>query len=210
MGRRYDCEREEHRRPDLPRPRRRTQGELVVLPTDTVYGIGADAFTPSGRVALLEAKGRGRDMPAAVLVGSAEHDRRPGGGPRPGRVGPHRRVLAGRADAGVPSTRSLQWDLGDTKGTVAVRMPLHPVALELLKERRPDGRLQREPYRPHPRQDGGDAEEKLGDSVAVYLDGGPCPAADPSTILDLTGPDPAPSASEPSPRTRSAPWWASC
>src|SRR6201991_3927216 len=45
-------------------------GRLVVLPTDTVYGIGADAFDNTAVAALLSAKGRGRDMPVPVLVGS--------------------------------------------------------------------------------------------------------------------------------------------
>src|SRR6266496_2755744 len=87
------------------------RGELVVLPTDTVYGIGADAFIPSAVNALLDAKGRGRDMPVPVLVGSWK-------------------ALDGLVLTHAPT---LAWDLGDTRGTVAVRMPLHPVALELLK-----------------------------------------------------------------------------
>src|SRR5215472_13422529 len=45
-------------------------GELVVLPTDTVYGVGADAFSPDAVRRLLAAKGRGRDMPPPVLFGN--------------------------------------------------------------------------------------------------------------------------------------------
>ena len=45
-------------------------GELVVLPTDTVYGIGADAFTEHAVAAMLTAKGRDRNVPSPVLVGS--------------------------------------------------------------------------------------------------------------------------------------------
>src|SRR6266487_2582346 len=109
------------------------RGELVVLPTDTVYGIGADAFIPSAVNALLDAKGRGRDMPVPVLVGSWKaldglvlH--------LPDKA---RELIEafwpGALTLVLTHAPTLAWDLGDTRGTVAVRMPLHPVALELLK-----------------------------------------------------------------------------
>ena len=67
-------------------------------------------------------------------------------------------------------------------------MPLHPVALELLKRDRPDGGLQRQPHgQPSPRPPPTRRSEQLGDAVSVYLDGGPCPDNVPSTIVDLTG-----------------------
>ena len=68
--------RERADRPRLAARRASRRGELVVLPTDTVYGIGADAFSPTAVGALLAAKGRGRDMPVPVLVGSSAHPRR--------------------------------------------------------------------------------------------------------------------------------------
>ena len=108
------------------------RGELVVLPTDTVYGLGTDAFSPAAIAGLLAAKGRGRDMPVPVLVGSWRT--------LEGlmtRVPPHVRDLVrafwpGGLTLVVRHAPSLRWDLGDARGTVAVRMPLHPVALELL------------------------------------------------------------------------------
>ena len=112
-------------------------GELVVLPTDTVYGIGADAFYPSAVSRLLAAKGRGRDMPPPVLVGTVRaaaaliEDLGPYGKDLIDEFWPGGLTLVCRA------SRSLSWDLGDTQGTVAVRMPLHPVALDLLKETGP-------------------------------------------------------------------------
>ena len=109
-------------------------GRLVVLPTDTVYGIGADAFDGDAVSALLSAKGRGRDMPVPVLVGSWHTI--------DGLVYsvPHtaRELIQafspGALSLVVRQAPSLQWDLGDAHGTVMVRMPLHPVAIELLRE----------------------------------------------------------------------------
>ena len=124
------------------------RGEVVVLPTDTVYGVGADAFDRAAVRAVLAAKGRGRDMPPPVLV------RQPAGARRPG----HRRAGYARdlVDAFWPggltivcrAQPSLDWDLGDTGGTVAIRMPLHRTALALLDRDRADGGDQRQPDRP--------------------------------------------------------------
>src|SRR6478735_4132010 len=109
-------------------------GRLVVLPTDTVYGIGADAFDAAAVTALLAAKGRGRDMPVGVLVGSWHTIE--------GLVYsvPHsareliRAFWPGALSLVVQQAPSLQWDLGDAAGTVMLRMPLHPVAIEVLRE----------------------------------------------------------------------------
>src|SRR6188472_108079 len=113
------------------------RGELVVLPTDTVYGIGADAFTPEAVGDLLEAKGRSRNMPSPVLVGSPNTLH--------GIVTDFSERAWELVDAFWPGALtlvtkhqpSLRWDLGNTRGTVAVRMPLHPVAIELLTETGP-------------------------------------------------------------------------
>ena len=163
------------------------RGELVVLPTDTVYGLGTDAFSPDAVAGLLAAKGRGRDMPVPVLVGSprtldgiatglstAAHDLVeafwPGGLTLVAAVQP-----------------SLQWDLGDTGGTVAVRMPLHPVAITLLKATGPMAVSSANVSGQPAATSCDEAVEQLGESVSVYLDGGP--SGDPlaSTIVDVTG-----------------------
>jgi tRNA threonylcarbamoyl adenosine modification protein (Sua5/YciO/YrdC/YwlC family) len=166
------------------------RGELVVLPTDTVYGIGADAFTPSAVGALLAAKGRGRDMPVPVLVGSWKA--------LDGLVlylpvDARQLVEAfwpGALTVVVRHAPSLAWDLGDTRGTVAVRMPLHPVALELLKRTGPLAvSSANRTGQPAPTTAAA-AREQLGESVAVYLDGGPCAEPVASTIVDLTGTSP--------------------
>ncbi|WP_106397720.1 L-threonylcarbamoyladenylate synthase [Actinocorallia populi] len=163
------------------------RGELVVLPTDTVYGIAADAFTPPAVQRLLDAKGRGRDMPPPVLVGSVRaataliED-----------LGPYGQDLIdefwpGALTVVCQANPSLSWNLGETKGTVAVRMPLHDLALELLKETGPlavsSANLSGSPAA----RTAAEAEEMLGESVAVYLDGGPAGEGRASSIVDLTG-----------------------
>jgi len=166
------------------------QGKLIVLPTDTVYGIGADAFTPSAVNALLAAKGRGRDMPVPVLVGTVRaanalvDDLGPYGQDLIDAFWPGPLTIIGHAG------RSLRWDLGETKGTVALRMPLHSVALDLLKETGPMAVSSANRSGAPPATTIAEAEEQLGDSVAVYLDGGRCTQPIPSTIVDLTTPVP--------------------
>ncbi|MBE1566224.1 L-threonylcarbamoyladenylate synthase [Nonomuraea africana] len=187
MGRRYDCADAEQRAAGLTDAASAVRkGELVVLPTDTVYGIGADAFTPSAVTALLEAKGRGRDMPPPVLVGTVRaanalvEDLGPYGQDLIDAFWPGPLTLVCKAN------RSLSWDLGDTKGTVAVRMPLHPVALDLLKETGPMAVSSANRSGAPAATTAQNAEEQLGDAIAVYLDGGPCADDTPSSILDLT------------------------
>ena len=163
------------------------RGELVVLPTDTVYGIGADAFQPDAIDALLATKGRGRDMPVPVLVGSWT-----GLDGLTLLVQPTVRELVeafwpGGLTLVVEHAPSLAWDLGDTRGTVAVRMPLHPVALELLARTGPLGVSSANRTGQPPPVTAEDARDQLGYPVAVYLDGGPSGDPVPSTIVDVTG-----------------------
>lgn len=188
MARRYDCGDATDRATGLREAASAVRrGELVVLPTDTVYGIGADAFSAVAVGDLLEAKGRGRGMPSPVLVGSPNTLH--------GLVTDFSEQAWELVDAFWPGALtlvarhqpSLSWDLGETRGTVAVRMPLHPVAIELLTEFGPMA-VSSANLSGHPSpQDCDAAQEMLGDSVSVYLDGGPTPAAVPSSIVDVTG-----------------------
>lgn len=162
-------------------------GDLVVLPTDTVYGIAADAFSPASVARLLLAKGRGRDLPVPVLVGSWRT--LDGLVDELGPLG-RRMVEAfwpGPLTIVVRSAPSLAWDLGETRGTVAVRMPLHPVALEVLTQTGPLAVSSANRSGSPPAVTVADAQLQLGDAVSVYLDGGPAGAPVPSTIVDLTG-----------------------
>ena len=163
------------------------RGELVVLPTDTVYGLAADAFSPPAVERLLAAKGRGRDMPVPVLVGAwrgldglAQH------------VTPEMRALVeafwpGPLTLIVRAAPSLAWDLGETRGTVAVRMPLHAVTLAVLAETGPLAVSSANRSGLPPAAEVEQAVQQLGSSVAVYLDAGSTGEAVASTIVDLTG-----------------------
>ncbi|WP_336320447.1 L-threonylcarbamoyladenylate synthase [Streptomyces lavendofoliae] len=166
------------------------RGELVVLPTDTVYGLGADAFDPGAVAALLAAKGRGRHKPSPVLVDSVDAlrelvDDLPGEA-----LDLIDAFWPGGLTLVVRHRPSLGWDLGETGGTVAVRMPDHPLALELLAATGPlavsSANLT---DRPSP-QDCAAARGMLGDSVSVYLDGGRTAGAVSSSIVDLSGTTP--------------------
>lgn len=165
-------------------------GELVVLPTDTVYGLGADAFDPVAVARLLEAKGRGREMPPPVLVGSpATLEALATQLPEWVRVLVEQ-YWPGPLTLVVRQQASLQWDLGETRGTVAVRMPHDKVALELLARTGPlavsSANLTGRPAA----TDADQAAEMLAAQVSVILDAGPTQDDKPSTILDCTGPQP--------------------
>lgn len=191
MSRRFNCQLPAERARGLDQAEGAVKrGELVVLPTDTVYGIGADAFSRSAVADLLAAKGRGPDTPVPVLVGS----------PRtlPGVVTDLPDVGRDLVEAFWPGALtlvcrqqpSLQWDLGDTRGTVAVRMPLHPVAIDLLTAIGPMAVSSANKSGAAPATTCDEAEQQLGEAVTVYLDGGPCGDPVPSTIVDLTSTPP--------------------
>ncbi|MFD9939362.1 L-threonylcarbamoyladenylate synthase [Nonomuraea sp. NPDC059023] len=187
MGRRFDCSDADQKAEGLTEAANAVRrGELVVLPTDTVYGIGADAFTQSAVTALLEAKGRGREMPPPVLVGTVR-----AANALVEDLGPYGQDLIdafwpGPLTIVCKANRALSWDLGDTKGTVALRMPLHPIALDLLKETGPMAVSSANRSGSPAATTADEAEDQLGESVAVYLDAGPTSDNTPSTILDLT------------------------
>jgi L-threonylcarbamoyladenylate synthase len=188
MSEMFDCADEEQRSAGIAAAVAAVlQGELVVLPTDTVYGIGADAFRPGAVQSLLNAKGRGRDMPPPVLVGSVR-----AANALVEDLGPYGQELIDEFWPGgltliCRSSRSLKWDIGETKGTVAVRMPQNQVALDLLAQTGPmavsSANLTGQPAATTAEG----AREQFGEAVAVYLDGGPCGTDVPSTIVDLTG-----------------------
>ncbi|KUP96176.1 L-threonylcarbamoyladenylate synthase [Thermobifida cellulosilytica] len=187
MSRRYDCADEEQRKAGIADAASTVRrGELVVLPTDTVYGVGADAFSRTAVAALREAKKRGREKPPPVLVGTVRAAQA-----LVDDLGRHGQDLIeefwpGPLTLVCAATPSLSWDLGDTRGTVAVRMPMDPVALELLKEVGPmavsGASLSGNPAAATVEE----AVAQFGDDVSVYLDAGPRTDTPPSTVVDLT------------------------
>jgi tRNA threonylcarbamoyl adenosine modification protein (Sua5/YciO/YrdC/YwlC family) len=163
------------------------RGLLVVLPTDTVYGIGVDAFDAEGIQRLLDAKGRGRDMPPPVLV-SATTTLDALATDLPGWVeGLTERFWPGPLTIVCRQQPSLRWDLGETKGTVAVRMPDDQAALDLLGRTGPLAVSSANATGQPAATDADAAERMLGGSVEVVLDDGPSPGTTASTILDCTG-----------------------
>ena len=162
-------------------------GDLVVLPTDTVYGIAADAFKADAVQRLLDAKGRGRDMPPPVLISVVESlDALATDVPEAGRKlceahwpGPLTVICHAQG--------SLMWDLGETQGTVALRVPDHENTRELLSRTGPLAVSSANKSGQPAALDVYEAEAQLAESVAVYLDGGEVTGGQPSTIVDLTG-----------------------
>jgi L-threonylcarbamoyladenylate synthase len=163
-------------------------GQLVVLPTDTVYGVGADAFDSAAITDLLAAKGRARDMPVPVLIGSWTTIEGLVSSVAQRTWDLIEAFWPGGLTLVVEHAPSLSWDLGDTRGTVAVRMPLHPVAIELLELTGPLGVSSANRSGNPPAMNVAEAEDQLGDAVAVYLDGGAVHGGGlASTIVDVTG-----------------------
>nr|WP_143762118.1 L-threonylcarbamoyladenylate synthase [Isoptericola variabilis] len=164
-----------------------SRGGLVVLPTDTVYGIAADAFDAAAVAALLAAKGRGRQMPPPVLV----PDARTLDGLATDVPDDARRLVEAFWPGGftiiLRSQPSLQWDLGETHGTVALRMPDHEAALALLRRTGPLAVSSANKSGQAAALEAGEARVQLGDAVACYLDGGPVTGGVASTIVDATG-----------------------
>ena len=162
-------------------------GECIVLPTDTVYGIGAAAFDAAAVQRLLDAKQRGRDMPPPVLIAEASMLRSLATGLTRSGLDLARAFWPGPLTVVVTAHPDLQVDLGDRGDTIAVRVPDHEFTRALLRRTGPlavssanlSGRDAATTIH--------DAIEQLGDTVAVYLDAGPGTDAVPSTIVDLTG-----------------------
>lgn len=161
------------------------------MPTDTVYGIAADAFSPQAVATLLAAKGRGRNMPPPVLI------------PRIGtmeglavEISDDARKLAEKYWPGpltliFHAQPTLTWDLGDTVGTVALRVPDDQLALDLLTITGPLAVSSANRTGQAAAQTASEARTQLAESVEVYLESGfrPLEGTDgtPSTIVDATG-----------------------
>jgi L-threonylcarbamoyladenylate synthase len=184
----YDCTRPEGHEAGLAAALAAVKGgRLIVMPTDTVYGIGADAFDNDAVASLLAAKHRGPDYPTPVVVGSWDTVT--------GLVRDADARMKALVEAFWPGgltivthqAPSLPWNLGDTRGTVALRMPLHPVAIELLQQTGPMALSSANVHGQPSALSAAQAREQLGDSVSVYLDGGPATIGTSSTIVDLSG-----------------------
>lgn len=165
-------------------------GQIIVLPTDTVYGVAAHAFDASGVQRLLQAKGRDRRMPPPVLIADV------------GTIDALaidvpswlremlKQLWPGPLTVILKAQPSLQWDLGETHGTVALRVPADERALKLLREVGPLAVSSANKSGEPPATTIADAESMLGESVSIYFDGGPTSSDEVSTILDVTASTP--------------------
>lgn len=161
-------------------------GKLIVLPTDTVYGIGADAFNKDAVQALLDAKGRGREFPPPVLIGDPNVMHALGLDIPPIIEDLVEEYWPGALTVIVKAQPSLHWDLGNTKGTVALRMPDHEAAIALLKKTGPLAVSSANKHGGDAAKSVMDAAVQLGDAVEVYVDGGKSRIGESSTIIDAT------------------------
>jgi L-threonylcarbamoyladenylate synthase len=160
-------------------------GQLVVLPTETSYGLGAGAFDADAVAELRRLKGHARDVGSPVLVGSRQTlDGLVLSLPQAARDLVEA-FWPGELTIVVEHAPSLSWDIGDTDGLVAVRMPLHPVALELLREAGPMVVVTAALPGQSPATTAEQAREQLGSAVSVYLEAGEVGSSDGSTIVDL-------------------------
>ena len=191
MSERYDCTDPDGRAEGIPAAASAVRrGEIVVLPTDTVYGIGCDAFDATAVASVLAAKGRGRDMPPPVLIPTARTAQG-----LATQVPDYAQRLMERFWPGpltlvLKAQTSLHWDLGETNGTVALRVPDHEITLELLGDIGPMAVTSANTTGDPAARTVDEAVGMLGESVGVYLDGGPVSEGQPSTIVDCTGETP--------------------
>lgn len=166
------------------------EGKVIVLPTDTVYGVGADAFDKVAVAMVLAAKHRGREMPPPVLVPSTRTvDGLATDVPMYAKI-LIRQFWPGALTVIVRAQPSLMWDLGETNGTVALRMPDDLLTLQVLSEVGPLAVTSANVTGSPPATTAQEAQEQLGGAVALYLDGGPRTDSLASTIVDCTGEEP--------------------
>ena len=162
------------------------QRELIVLPTDTVYGVGADAFSPQAVAVLLAAKGRSRQSPPPVLIGSTHVlDALAVNVPATGRQ-LAQAFWPGAVTLIFQAQPSLTWDLGETRGTVALRLPDDDLAQEILRQTGPLAVSSANRHGQPAATTAQQAQEALGEAVAVYIDDGVRTQQQASTIVDCT------------------------
>lgn len=163
-------------------------GEVIVLPTDTVYGVGADATSGAAVQRLLDAKQRGRDFPPPVLIAEVAMVRALATDldDRLDRLA--EAFWPGALTLVLNAREALRMDLGDRGSTIAVRVPDHDFTRELLRRTGPLAVSSANVHGREPALTIEDAVGQLGESCSVYLDAGAMGGPVPSTIIDLTGP----------------------
>lgn len=167
-------------------------GELVAMPTETVYGLGADALNPKAVAKIFAAKGRPTDHPLIVHLPDAGHLTRWAARIPKDAIALAQAFWPGPLTLILPRDDSVPDEVTGAQDTVGLRVPNHPVALALLRafdsgiaapSANRFGRISP--------TTAAHVESELGDRVAMILDGGPCAVGIESTILDLSRDRPA-------------------
>lgn len=165
-------------------------GHLVVLPTDTVYGVAADAFSLDGTARIFAARGQDRSVPLPVVVRSPKQLL----GLTPAVPEAADPLMAafwpGPLTLVVPAEPNLRWDLGRSAGALAVRMPLDELAIEVIAAVGPLALTSAVRVGEPAPSDAATARASLGDAVSLYLDDGPRGQLR-STVVDLTRAQPS-------------------
>ncbi|MFA9445034.1 L-threonylcarbamoyladenylate synthase [Egicoccus sp. AB-alg6-2] len=162
------------------------RGELVVLPTDTFYGVAADAFNAQGTGRLFAAREQPRRVPLSVLVRSPKQL---AGLTTIVPEAAERLVAAywpGPLTIVLHAEPNLRWELGRTEGTVAVRMPLDDLALAVVRAVGPVASTAASRRGGPAPTTAEAARDQLGEAVELYLDDGARPGRSASTVVDLT------------------------
>lgn len=164
------------------------QGELVVLATESTYGIAADAFRPDGVDRLRRVKDRDATWPIPVAVGSTTTARMIIADPTPATKALMAAFWPGLVTIITHLNRAISWDVGGARpDLVSLRMPIHQVAWKVTAAVGPTALTGASRVGELAARDCAQAEALFGEAVAVYLDSGPCARADGSTVVDVTG-----------------------
>lgn len=159
---------------------------LVVYPTDTLYGLGADPHREGALARLRRVKRRAEPAPLSVAVGSLEAAR------ALARFSDRalevwQTYLPGPLTLLLPATSAAPRACLSPEGTIGLRMPKHDVALQLARAYGPITATSANRHGAPPPRTAGAARAQLGGEVDLYIDAGPCPLGQPSTVVDLSG-----------------------
>lgn len=161
------------------------EGEIIAFPTDTVYGLGANAFYSPGIIKLFEAKGRDANKAIAVLIGDmAQLDLLTEELNDTGKK-LARKFWPGALTIVVPKKKDIP-ELLTAGNSIGIRMPNHPVALDLLKKFGPIAATSANLSGKNTPHDARDVHKQLNKRVPLILDGGRCIGGIPSTVVDIS------------------------
>ncbi len=164
-------------------------GQVVAIPTDTVYGLAADAFHTGGADRIFQLKVRPRDVDLPLLVADLEQARGLVEDFTPSAEALVERFWPGALTVILPRAAGMEADLGSDEFTVGLRCPDHPVPKTLCRQAGPLATTSANRHGEAELTSAREVSEAFGDALAVVLDAGPCRGG-PSTVVDCTGSEP--------------------